>query len=678
MTLKYTKLSLVIILSLFLLPCSSFADPYCGDGIVDIGEECDDGNFINRDSCSSRCEIEDMDAPTITYFSIKDGATGVSTLTNKLTVHFSEKIDPGTINKNTVVLKHSGKPLDFDFDFQDNQIRLIIDINQDLFSESTHALSIKNIKDISGNQMTDEYIAVFETAIGIDHTAPNVVSFPPAGEYHVAQSVSVNPYIGEYTKSDEYIDLDSIVYYTLDASDPTENSDVYETPLSIRNNTTLKYFGIDNVNNRSEIKTDIYKFNCAERENAKRISPYPLCRVQECEYGFILKSNVCVVRLGGNDIDDYRLNAVTAPLFSSDTPVTISSKPAIHITSEHRGLINRPVIFKDYTTGTIVEFEKNTKITTSDGKAFAGYIKPPYPLYSKSFPINFGYSFKSIFKFGPIIEDGEEADLIFEPSFKITISYSDRYDADEDVAVFIYNPDTEQYREYGANLVTVDKEKKEVTIKSDRNSTFFVAQKGKSYNKSEFRDMNDHWAKNYAEELYRKGIIKGRSKGVYAPDEVLTRAEFTKIALNAIGDDVNPLENVENAPFHDVPLYAWYVPYVKRSKELGLIKGYPDGSFKPDQPILRAEAIKILMNAFNFDVSGYKTSKYAQGAFKDILFDQWYYAYANFVIKNNLLDGIRNRAGEIISVFGPGRPIKRGEMAKFAIKAIDFKEAMDE
>ena len=176
---------------------------------------------------------------------------------------------------------------------------------------------------------------------------------------------------------------------------------------------------------------------------------------------------------------------------------------------------------------------------------------------------------------------------------------------------------------------------------------------------------------------YRKGIIKGRSKGIYAPEEVLTRAEFTKIALNAIGDDVNPLENVEDAPFYDVPLYAWYVPYLKRSKELGLIKGYPDGSFKPDKPILRAEAVKILLNAFKFNTTGYKTSKFAQGKYRDILFDQWYYPYANFVIKNNLLDGIRNRAGNIISVFGPGRPIKRGEMAKFAIKAIEFKENME-
>jgi len=673
---KYIKLLAIIAITGILFPTSSFADSYCGDGNKNEGEQCDDGNFINRDGCSSRCELEDMEPPTVTATSIKNGATGVSTLIKKVTINFSEKIDPETIDNNTVILKHAGKPLDIDFDIQDNQTALTININQDLFSEAEHAIFINHIKDIVGNQMIDAHITVFKSAIGIDHTPPNVVANPSGGEYHVAQSVSVNPYIGNYTKSEEFIDSEATVYYTLDNSIPTKDSPIYESPISLKKNVTLKYFGIDAAGNRSNIKTDVYRFNCAERENAKKVSPYPLCRVQECEYGFVLKSNVCVIRLGGNDIDDYRLNAVTAPLFPSDTPVTISSKPAIHVTAKHRGLINRPVIFKDYKTGTIVEFEKNTKITQMDGKAFAGYIKPPYPLYNKSFPINFGYSFKSIFKFGPIVEDGEEKELVYEPSYKITIPYSDRYDADEDVTIFIYNPETEQYREYGKNLVSVDREKREVTITSDRNNTFFVAQKGKVYNRSEFKDMNEHWAKNYAEALYRKGIVKGRSKGIYAPDEILTRAEFTKIALNAIAEEVNPLENVENAPFHDVPLYAWYIPYVKRAKELGLINGYPDGSFKPDQPIQRAEAIKILINAFKFNLSEYEGTTDGKDIYKDVFMDQWYYPAANFVIKNELLDGIRNRGGKIISVFGPGRSITRGEMAKLAIKTIELKEEM--
>jgi cysteine-rich repeat protein len=47
---------------------------FCGDGALDSAtEQCDDGNHINRDGCSSYCKIEDMTPPTVTSVSIPDG-----------------------------------------------------------------------------------------------------------------------------------------------------------------------------------------------------------------------------------------------------------------------------------------------------------------------------------------------------------------------------------------------------------------------------------------------------------------------------------------------------------------------------------------------------------------------------------------------------------------------------
>ncbi|QQR83015.1 S-layer homology domain-containing protein [Candidatus Peregrinibacteria bacterium] len=118
-----------------------------------------------------------------------------------------------------------------------------------------------------------------------------------------------------------------------------------------------------------------------------------------------------------------------------------------------------------------------------------------------------------------------------------------------------------------------------------------------------FQDSKDHWAKNYIELLNRKGIVKGKGPTTYAPDDLLTRAEFTKIALKAIDVDVEPLDEINQVPFPDVTLDDWFLPYVKKSKELGLVKGYDDGEFKPNQPINRVEAIKILMEAFHLDMT---------------------------------------------------------------------------
>jgi cysteine-rich repeat protein len=662
-------IAILVILSLF--PIITFADNYCGDGILDtqVGEECDDGNFVNRDGCSNYCKIEDMTPPAVVSVSIAEGAADIPTTTNEFIIAFSEPVDPATINQSNIKLNSGTVFFNLEFNLKENGTDAVISTEDDLFGESEHTISVKNIKDILGNQMKDIFVRNFTTGVYIDHTPPNIVIEPPGGHYNVAQSIKLTPYIGKETWSKDFLDKDAVIYYTLDGSIPTTNSVIYETAISIKDGATLKYFGIDKKGNRSYIKTETYTFSCGERLHATKVSSYPSCQIQECDYGFELKSNVCVMRLG-ESADDYKINAATAPLFGSDTPMTISTKPSLYITPEHNGIIPRPIIFKDLERGTTLYFERDTKITRKSGETFTGYLKPPYSLYTKDFPINFGYTFKSIFKFEPYDED----ELFFDPAYKITIPFTESYDKGELITVFTYDPETELYSEYGRNLVSVNEADETVTIIAHKTDVFFVAQAGKNYNKAVFSDTIGHWARNYIEALYRKGIVKGRDEGIFAPDELLTRAEFTKIALKSIGIDIDLNEETKRAPFYDVPLYAWYAPYIAKAKELGLINGYPDDSFKPDQPINKAEAVKILMNAFGFDITsaGKRTDSY-----RDILSDQWYFLAVNFAIKNGLADGKRLTNGVTLDyLFGPGENITRGEMAKMAIKTIEFKESL--
>ncbi len=647
---------------------------YCGDGALneEHGEECDDGNFVNRDGCSTYCLIEDMTPPEVASISIPNGQEGISNLTNQLTATFNEAVDDSTINDYNVVFKQFNKPLNIEYKLGSDQKTLTIDILDDLQGEKDYSLIIENVKDLVGNQQLKRFVSTFYTGEYIDVEPPNVVAKPAGGQYHVGQAVTLTPYDGELTFSDEYIDEGAKIYYTLDGSTPTKYGKEFSSPLSIRTNTTLKYFGIDAKGNKSNLVTQNYTFSCPERSHAKSVTDYPECRVEECDYGFILKSNVCVISLGGVDEDDFKINAVTAPLFGSDTPMTISTKPAVYITPEHNGIVPRPIHFVDLEGGTIIDLERDTLITHPDGTPFTGYIKPPDNLYTKSFPINFGYSFKSIFH----LEPAEGGELRFSPDVKITVPFTDRYNSDDPITVFTFDPLTEEYFVHDPNLVTLNEAGDAVSIISDRTGTFFIAQPGQSYNAIVFKDTINHWAKNYIEQLYRWGHVKGRSKGIFAPDDVLTRAEFTKITLNAIGEEVDPFEDLYDSPFYDVPLYAWYAPYISRAKELGLIKGYPDGSFKPDSPINRVEAIKMLMSAFNFDLTtvGQRTDN-----FEDILTWEWYFPSLNFALHNRLIDGIRLPNGTIqYESFGPGRNIKRGEMAKLAVKAIELKNGSEE
>lgn len=647
---------------------------YCGDGLhsESEGEECDDGNFINRDGCSAYCKIEDMTPPEVASASIPDGQENVSNLTSQMVVTFDEPVDESTINHFNIIFRQYNEPVETELQLAEDLKTLTINFLEDLEGEKDYSLIVEKIKDLPGNMNLERFVTTFYTGEYIDIEPPNVVARPTGGHYHVGQSVTLTAYDGELTFSDEYIDEGAKIYYTQDGSMPSTLGKVFSTALSIKTNSTLKYFGVDVKDNKSNVITQNYTFSCADRPNAKSVTDYPECRVEECNYGHVLKSNVCVIRLGDQDTEDYKANAATAPLFGSDTPMTISTRPALYITPEHEGVVPRPIHFVDLEGGTIIDLERNTHFTHPDGTNFTGYLRPPDNLYSKSFPINFGYSFKSIFH----LEPAEGGELHFDPSIKITVPFTDRYNEGEKITVFTFDPLTEEYFVHDPSLVSVNAEGDAVSIISDTTGTFFIAQPGLSYNAIVFKDTIDHWAKNYIEQLYRWDHVKGRSKGVFAPDDFLSRAEFTKIALNAIGEEIDPFENVEDSPFFDVPLYAWYVPYIKRAKDLGLIVGYPDGTFKPDSPINRVEAIKLLMHAFQFDLEsvGIRTDN-----FQDILTWEWYFPSINFAIQHRLTDGIRLPNGTIqYDSFGPGRNIKRGEMAKLAVKAIELKNGTEE
>ncbi len=641
---------------------------YCGDGIISAGEQCDDGNFENRDGCSSYCALEDIVPAAIISTSIENEAENVSNLTEEIIITFDDEVTlEGLLDK--VVFKEYSKEKPVSLSLSSNQKVLTVHFVEPLKGEQDYGIAIQNYEDAVGNINETLFVTVFSTGEFVDVIPPNVIAKPAGGHYTIAQSVSLKAYDGELTFADAYLDEGAVIHYTLDGKTPTTDSEIFENNIALKTDTTVKFFSLDESGNKSDIKTEKYTFDCSDKPNAKSVSAYPLCKVEECNNGFILKSNACVIRLGEGDPNDFTDGAVSAPLFGSDAVMTISTKPSLYITPEHEGVIPRPILFKDLAGGTTIEFDRDTEINELNGKPFTGYIKPPDNLWTKSFPINFGYSFKSIFHFTPV----GEIDLSFSPMAKITVPFTDRYDKGEPITVFTFDPNTEEYYVYNPNLITVDEENETVSIASNSTGIFFIAQPGSNFNAIEFKDTEDHWAKNYIELLYRKGHVKGRSKGVFAPDDILTRAEFTKIALNAIGEEVDPLESVEDSPFNDVALYAWYAPYIKRAKELELIGGYADGTFKPDEPINRVEAIKLLMAAFDFDLESTLNSA---NDFNDIERNTWYYASTTFAIKTGLIDGIRLPNGVIQNnAFGPGRNLSRGEMAKMAIKAIDLKEA---
>lgn len=98
------------------------------------------------------------------------------------------------------------------------------------------------------------------------------------------------------------------------------------------------------------------------------------------------------------------------------------------------------------------------------------------------------------------------------------------------------------------------------------------------------------WYNNAISTLTHMGILSGDPDGSFRPDESITRAEFTKIAVSFFDKTGSYVAGT----YSDVSANAWYADFIDAAVDLGLIEGYPDGTIRPQASITRAEACTIV------------------------------------------------------------------------------------
>lgn len=113
--------------------------------------------------------------------------------------------------------------------------------------------------------------------------------------------------------------------------------------------------------------------------------------------------------------------------------------------------------------------------------------------------------------------------------------------------------------------------------------------------KTKFTDIPANaWYSGYVRYLSNYDVVYGRGEGIFAPNDAITRAEFTAFAVRffeAYGD----AEIMEQyASFSDVSAGYWAAEYIKDAAARGWIKGYGDGTFRADRYITRAEVVAIV------------------------------------------------------------------------------------
>jgi S-layer homology domain len=112
-----------------------------------------------------------------------------------------------------------------------------------------------------------------------------------------------------------------------------------------------------------------------------------------------------------------------------------------------------------------------------------------------------------------------------------------------------------------------------------------------------FTDINSHWAKACIEQLAERNIVKGYPDGTFRPDGTVSRAEFTALVFSVFPDSLPVRPAVT---FADVPPTHWAKTSVEWAYERGFLSGYPDQTFRPDIPISRVQAIAVLAAALQY------------------------------------------------------------------------------
>jgi len=122
-----------------------------------------------------------------------------------------------------------------------------------------------------------------------------------------------------------------------------------------------------------------------------------------------------------------------------------------------------------------------------------------------------------------------------------------------------------------------------------RDSSYFT--QGSLFNRNTFSDVPfGAWFYEAVETLYNSGTIVGYADRTFRPNEPITREEFAVMAARFDG----VRSTATQSRFSDVEPGHWSTPYIHGAAEAGWILGYPDGTFRPQQPITRAEVVTLI------------------------------------------------------------------------------------
>ena len=151
-------------------------------------------------------------------------------------------------------------------------------------------------------------------------------------------------------------------------------------------------------------------------------------------------------------------------------------------------------------------------------------------------------------------------------------------------------------------------------------------------------------------------FLVGYTDGTFGPERNMTRAEVTTMFARLLTEQIEADKTYANT-FNDVPKSHWAADYIGYMQQYGIITGYPDGSFRPDAPVARAEFAAIA-SRFEKLTEGTKS-------FSDVPASYWAAKYINFAATRGWVNGYTD------GTFRPQNPITRAEVAAVTCRLLE-------
>ena len=157
--------------------------------------------------------------------------------------------------------------------------------------------------------------------------------------------------------------------------------------------------------------------------------------------------------------------------------------------------------------------------------------------------------------------------------------------------------------------------------------------------------------------LSERKIIEGYRDGTFRPDRPVNRVEALKFILEGIEASLD----IGQTPFSDVVGENWFDEYLYTGFKMDIVEGHPDGTFRPNSSVNKAEFFKILFNGMKVDID----PEVLVAPYEDVATDSWFAHYIAYAKELDILDSSQAK-------IKPSQGMTRGEVANAMYRLMMF------